>query len=171
MKWSPQGKGSTDSTADYRKLQSRLLTSWKTIPIEIAPLAAPSIKRILITLGSEDPKIRQGGSAKAGPVVTDNGMWIIDAPFPPLAIPSDLKEGDQGIGEHGTWEVHQLGRRLKRIVGVLEVGLFYGRNGMQVAASGEEGGGQKPVAAYFGMENGDVEVRIAKETHGVKSRP
>ncbi|KAB8297939.1 hypothetical protein EYC80_001721 [Monilinia laxa] len=156
--------------ADYRKLQPRLLTSWKAIPIEIAPLAAPTIKRILITLGSPDPKIRQGGSAKAGPVVTDNGMWIIDAPFPKLLVPSDLKGDDKGDGEHGTWEVHNLGRRLKRIVGVLETGLFHGRNGGQVANAGEESGGQKPVAAYFGMEDGNVEVRTATE-NGVKSRP
>ncbi|PQE26610.1 ribose 5-phosphate isomerase a protein [Rutstroemia sp. NJR-2017a BVV2] len=157
--------------ADYRKLQPRLLTSWKTIPIEIAPLAAPTIKRILITLGSPDPKIRQGGSAKAGPVVTDNGMWIIDAPFPKLLISSDLQGDDKGDGENGTWEVHNLGRRLKRIVGVLESGLFHGRNGVQVSNSGEEGGGQKPVAAYFGMEDGNVQVRMAKEVHGVKSKP
>lgn len=157
--------------ADSRKLQKRLLTKWPTIPIEIAPLSAPTVKRILITLGSSDPKIRQGGSAKAGPVVTDNSMWIIDAPFPPLCLKSDLKGNDKGDGEHGTWEVHNLGRRLKRITGVLEVGLFHGRNGVQVAAAGEEGGGQKPVAAYFGMENEDVEIRTAKEVHGVKSIP
>ncbi|KAG9229361.1 ribose 5-phosphate isomerase A-domain-containing protein [Amylocarpus encephaloides] len=158
--------------ADSRKLQPRLLTKWKTIPIEIAPFAAPTIKRILITLGSPDPVIRQGGSAKAGPVVTDNGMWIMDAPFPPLVLASDLRHGDHGDGEHGTWEVHHLGRRLKRIVGVLEVGLFHGRNGFQVASAGEEGGGQKPVAAYFGMENGEVEVRNAAfDKHGSKSRP
>ncbi|KAH7411304.1 ribose 5-phosphate isomerase A-domain-containing protein [Cadophora sp. MPI-SDFR-AT-0126] len=157
--------------ADYRKLSPRLLTAWKAIPIEISPMAAPTIKRILITLGSPDPKIRQGGSAKAGPVVTDNGMWIMDAPFPKLLLHSDLKPHDHGDGEHGTWEVHNLGRRLKRIVGVLEVGLFHGRNGIQVASAGEEGGGQKPVAAYFGMEDGSVEVREAKEVHAVKSRP
>ncbi|RKF64905.1 Ribose-5-phosphate isomerase [Erysiphe neolycopersici] len=149
--------------ADYRKLQPRLLSAWQSIPIEIAPTSAPTIKRILITLGSSDPKIRQGGSAKAGPVVTDNGMWIMDAPFPPLALRKDLKENDPGDGSLGTWEVNNLGRRLKRIVGVLEVGLFYGRNGVQVANAGEEGGAQKPVAAYFGMENGTVEVRVCKE--------
>ena len=82
--------------ADYRKLQPRLLSNWKYIPIEIAPKAAPTIKRILITLGSPDPVIRQGGSAKAGPVVTDNGMWIMDAPFPPLKLASDLKDGEKG---------------------------------------------------------------------------
>jgi len=57
----------------------------------------------------------------------------------------------------------QLGRRLKRIVGILEIGLFFGRNGLQVASAGEESGGQKPVAAYFGMENGEVEIRACKE--------
>jgi len=134
-------------------------------------LAAPNIKRILITLGSDDPKIRQGGKAKAGPVVTDNGMWIMDAPFPPLLLASDINSGQKGDGENGVWEVHQLGRRLKRIVGILEVGLFHGRNGIQVTNSGEEGGGQKPVAAYFGMENGEVEVRMAQELAGIKSRP
>ena len=162
---------SSSQIADYRKLQPRLLTKWKSIPIEIAPKAAPTIKRILITLGSPDPVIRQGGSAKAGPVVTDNGMWIMDAPFPPLLLASDLKEGDLGDGTHGTWEVHQLARRLKRIVGVLEIGIFHGRNGFQVSNSGEEGGGQKPVAAYFGMEDGEVQVRVAQEVEGVNSRP
>jgi ribose 5-phosphate isomerase A len=157
--------------ADYRKLQPRLLTSWKAIPIEIAPMSAPVIKRMLITLGSPDPRIRQGGSAKAGPVVTDNGMWIIDAPFPALKLTKDLAEGDKGDGSKGTWEVHALGRRLKRIVGVLDVGLFHGRNGIQVANAGEEGGGQKPVAAYFGMADGGVEVRVAQEIEGVKSKP
>jgi ribose 5-phosphate isomerase A len=134
-------------------------------------LAAPTIKRILITLGAIDPKIRQGGSAKAGPVVTDNGMWIIDADFPTLKLTSDLKDGEKGDGENGNWEVHALGRRLKRVVGILEVGLFHGRNGLQVAAAGEEGGGQKPVAAYFGMENGEVEIRTAQDLTGVKSLP
>lgn len=162
---------STNKTTDYRKLSPRLLTSWKAIPIEIAPLSAPTVKRILITLGSPDPKIRQGGSAKAGPVVTDNGMWIIDAPFPSLKLERDLQGEDKGDGTNGTWEVHALGRRLKRVVGILEIGLFHGRNGIQVAKAGEEGGGQKPVAAYFGMENGEVEVRTSKDIDGLKSRP
>jgi len=157
--------------ADHRKLSKRLLTNWTSIPIEIAPLSAPTIKRILITFGCPDPKIRQGGSAKAGPVVTDNGMWIIDAPFPPLLLSSDLKNGEKGDGTNGIWEVHTLGRRLKRTVGILEVGLFHGRNGSQVEAAGEEGGGQKPVAAYFGMENGEVEIRMAKDIEGIKSQP
>lgn len=95
----------------------------------------------------------------------------MDAPFPPLLLESDIKGDIKGLGENGQWEVHSLARRLKRIVGVLDVGLFHGRNGIQVAASGEEGGGQKPVAAYFGMENGEVEVRLAREVLAMKSRP
>jgi ribose 5-phosphate isomerase A len=126
---------------------------------------------MLITLGSSDPKIRQGGTAKAGPVVTDNSNWIIDAPFQPLLIPSDLTDDNKGDGENGKWEVHTLGQTLKLMEGVVEVGLFHGRNGHQVAKSGEEGGGQKPVAAYFGMENGEVQVRVAKEIEGAESRP
>jgi ribose 5-phosphate isomerase A len=99
-------------------------------------------------------------------------MWIIDAPFKPLLLASDVNETQKGDGTNGLWEVHQLGRRLKRIVGVLDVGLFHGRNGIEVTNAGEEGGGQKPVAAYFGMENGDVEVRQAKESGSiVNSRP
>lgn len=103
--------------------------------------------------------------------MTDNGMWIMDAPFQPLLLHSDLKDGEKGDGTNGIWEVHQLGRRLKRVVGILEVGLFHGRNGIQVANAGEEGGGQKPVAAYFGMEDGEVLVRTAIGVTGVKSVP
>lgn len=98
-------------------------------------------------------------------------MWIIDAPFPKLLISSDLTDTEKGDGTNGVWEVHNLGRRLKRTVGILEVGLFHGRNGIQVEAAGEEGGGQKPIAAYFGMENGEVEIRMSKDTEGIKSRP
>lgn len=141
-----------------------MLTTWKTIPIEVVPTAAHNVRRILVTLGASDiPRIRQGGIYKAGPVVTDNGNWIIDAPFQPLLLASELKNGESGTGVNGQWEVHNLGERIKRIVGVVEVGLFHGRNGIQVANAGEEGGGQKPVAAYFGMENGEVEVRLASE--------
>jgi ribose 5-phosphate isomerase A len=121
-------------------------------------------------LGSRDPKIRQGGPAKAGPVVTDNGNWIIDAPFPPLLIPSDLQDGDKGDGKNGTWEVHALGLKLRQTYGVVESGLFHGFNRVQ-AASNSELEGQKPVAAYFGMENGEVQIRVAKEIEGVQSRP
>ncbi len=146
--------------ADSRKLQPRLLTKWPTVPIEIVPPAAPTVLRCLRRLGSSNPFIRLGGSAKAGPVVTDNGNFIIDAPFPPLLTRSDVvKNGKDGSGKDGLWEVETLAKKLKEIVGVVETGLFWGRNGRE---AGEEGGGQKPVAAYFGLEGGDVVVRTAE---------
>lgn len=58
------------------------------------------------------------------------------------------------------WEVDQLAARIKEITGVLEVGLFHGKNGFQAQAEGGEGG-QKPVAVYFGSEDGEVKVRHA----------
>jgi ribose 5-phosphate isomerase A len=112
------------------------VTSWKYIPIEVVPLAAPAAKRTPTAIGSPDPKIRQGSPAKGGPVVTDNGNWFIGAPFTLLLTPSDLKGEDGRDGRYGVWEV---GLRIEEIVGVLEVGLFHGRNGAQVAAAGEEG--------------------------------
>ena len=38
-----------------------------------------------------------------------------------------------------------------------------GENGAQALKRGKMGGGQKPVAAYFGMEDGSVAVRVANE--------
>ena len=75
----------------------------------------------------------------------------------------DTKGKGKGKGENGKWEVQSLAREIKLIQGVLEVGLFFGRNGVEVAADGEFGGGQKPVAAYFGMTDGSVVVREAKK--------
>ncbi len=150
---------------DHRKLRPRLLTSWPTIPIEVEPLATPRVLRILHTLGSPSPTVRSNPLAKAGPIKTDQDNFIVDAPFPTLLTQTDVEQGDNGDGkgEGGMWEVEALAREIKLIQGVLEVGLFVGRNGVEVQRDGDEGGGQRPVAAYFGMEDGRVEVRRAKE--------
>jgi ribose 5-phosphate isomerase A len=141
--------------ADFRKLSSRLGTAWKKgIPIEVLPMAAPRVLGELKRLGSLDPRIRPGLPGKAGACVTDNGMWIIDAPFPPLLLPSDVEEGAPRAD--GVWTVDELADRLIKIPGVAEIGLFYGKNGLQVAS-----GAQKPVAAYFGMADGTVTVKTA----------
>lgn len=150
---------------DHRKLVPRLLTTWPTIPIEVEPLAAPRVLRVLRSLGSSAPFVREGRGARAGPIKTDQDNVIVDAPFPTLLMAEDVAGGKgkgDGKGEKGKWEVEALAKEIKLIQGVLEVGLFVGRNGVQVAADGEAGGGQKPVAAYFGMEDGSVEVRQAK---------
>lgn len=47
-----------------------------------------------------------GGKAKAGPIITDNGNFIIDAHFGEIEDPEALAE------------------EIKKLVGVVEVGLF-----------------------------------------------
>jgi len=64
-------------------------------------------------------------------------------------------------GEEGTvWGVTELAAAIKSITGVLEVGIFSGMNGPEARRMGGQGG-QKPVAVYFGMEDGSVKVRRA----------
>lgn len=60
-----------------------------------------------------------GGKAKAGPIITDNGNFIIDAHFGEIADP----EG--------------LAKKIKEFVGVVEVGLFV--NMADAAYFGNEG--------------------------------
>jgi ribose 5-phosphate isomerase A len=95
-------------------------------------------------------------------VQTDQSFYIVDAPFKQLLTAEDVRAGKDGSGKDGVWEVDALATRIKAINGVLEVGLFHGRNGIQTQAAGGQGG-QKPVAAYFGLENGEVEVRMCAE--------
>ena len=120
--------------------------------------------RQLKLIGSVEPVLREHTLAKTGPVQTDQGFYIIDAPFKPLLTQDDIKNGKDGSGKDGQWEVTALAHKIKSISGVLEVGLFFGPNGYEVQAAGGQGG-QKPVAAYFGNEDGSVSV---KEAHPPK---
>jgi ribose 5-phosphate isomerase A len=61
-----------------------------------------------VQLGAQSSKLRICGGGKAGPVVTDNGNFIIDADFGVLENPAQLEAS------------------LKRIPGILETGLFCG---------------------------------------------
>ncbi|KAF2816282.1 ribose 5-phosphate isomerase [Mytilinidion resinicola] len=156
--------------ADYRKDQPRLLTNWPTIPIEVAPISINTVLRSLRLLGSPNPHVRTGLLAKAGPLKTDQDFFIIDAPFPVLLTAKDTASGlGAGDGTGGKWEVERLSKEINQITGVLEVGLFCGLDGVQAEALREQGlgkasvlGGQKPVAVYFGMQDGSVKVRTAK---------
>lgn len=148
--------------ADSRKLQSRLLSSWKYIPIEVAPIAARRVLTKLKELGSINPMVRLSSSPKEGPLKSDQDFFIIDAPFKPLLTKGDVEAGNNGSGKDGVWEVENLAHAIKSIAGVLEVGVFYGLNGPQAQATGGIGG-QKPVAAYFGMTDGTVAVRHAQQ--------
>ena len=158
--------------ADHRKLQPRLLTSWPTIPIEVEPLAVSSVISSLHILGSSAPRVRTNAMYKTGPIKTDQDFFIIDAPFPTLLTPADVSKshslhpthkGQDGKGQDGRWEVETLAKEIKMIEGVLSVGLFVGVNGTQAMEKGVLMGGQKPVAAYFGMKDGTVAIRKAVE--------
>lgn len=144
---------------DHRKLQKRLLTGWPSIPIEVCPIAARRVLTQLKELGSKEPKIREGQQLKEGPVKTDQDFFIIDAPFPGLLTKEDVERGSES-GKDGAWEVEELANKIKSIQGVLEVGLFYGKTGPEAIAT-KDVGGQRPVAAYFGMQDGSVVVRKA----------
>ncbi|PIG82092.1 ribose 5-phosphate isomerase A [Aspergillus arachidicola] len=132
--------------ADSRKLQSRLLSNWKYIPIEVAPIAASRVLGELRELGSISPALRLNttapeGAPKPTPLKTDQAFNIIDAPFKTLLTKQILQPD-------------------KMIPGVLDVGIFSGETGPQAQARGGTGG-QKPIAAYFGMPDGSVSIRKA----------
>lgn len=87
-----------------------LTPQWKQgIPIEVVPFAYVQVMASLVKLGGT-PHLRMGGAAKAGPAVSDNGNFIIDATFPVAMMekPAELLVA------------------IKLITGVVEVGLFCG---------------------------------------------
>ena len=91
--------------ADETKLVERLGTS-HTVPIEVLPFALPTVMVKLRELKGK-PVLREGGG-KVGPLVTDNGNFVVDVDFGPV---DDVKE---------------LDLQLKLISGVIETGLFVG---------------------------------------------
>jgi ribose 5-phosphate isomerase A len=93
--------------ADYTKKSEFLGENWKKgVPIEIIPLAYVPIMKRLEKLGGK-PVLRMA-QAKAGPVVTDNGNFIIDVDFGKIENPSDLNN------------------KLLQIPGVVDSGFFLG---------------------------------------------
>ena len=105
---------------DYRKHSDCLGRNWtQGVPIEIVPLAHTKVLNDLIRLGARNPQLRMGGKAKAGPILTDNGNFIIDAHFGDIKDPVNLA------------------RTIKQLVGVVEVGLFI--NMADAAYFGNEG--------------------------------
>lgn len=76
------------------------------VPVEVMPMAASSVMRAIELLGGV-PVLRTG-VRKDGPVVTDQGFWVIDVRFGPIADPDALN------------------RTLKMLPGVLDHGLFLG---------------------------------------------
>lgn len=94
--------------ADDRKNSGILGKNWnKGIPIEIVPNSYNKILNELSKIGGNG-KVRSGLPAKAGPVLTDNGNFIIDCDF----------------GEISVEKVDELNKKIKLMVGVVETGLF-----------------------------------------------
>jgi ribose 5-phosphate isomerase A len=91
--------------ADYTKKSEYLGEHWKKgVPIEIIPLAHIPIMKRLNALGGT-PVLRMALS-KSGPVVSDNGNFIIDVDFGKIINPQELN------------------LKLLQIPGVVDTGLF-----------------------------------------------
>ncbi len=93
--------------ADYRKNSKNLGENWKKgVPIEVIPIAYVPIMKKLEKLGGK-PVLRMA-QAKAGPLITDNGNFIIDVDFGIIENPSEINE------------------KILKIPGVIDTGFFIG---------------------------------------------
>ncbi len=91
---------------DESKLVEKLATR-SLIPVEVLPFSLGVVQRKITVMGIE-PMVRQA-EKKMGPIVTDNGNFIIDLKFPkPIDDPA------------------KVATELKMIPGVVETGLFIG---------------------------------------------
>ncbi|MDE2834357.1 MAG: ribose-5-phosphate isomerase RpiA [Bacteroidota bacterium] len=102
-----------DPTKQVDQLGTRM-----PVPVEVLPMAAAAVMRAIEQLGGR-PAIRMG-VRKDGPVVTDQGLWVIDARFEGLHDPASLN--------------HEL----LMLPGVLDHGLFIGM-ATDVVVGGPEG--------------------------------
>lgn len=152
---------STNFPTDYRKKVPNLLTGWPGIPIEVHPRLTEYVRRELIRLGSRKPYVRSGLPGKAGPIVTDNHMHLIDAPFPPLLLNREREREDP---ENGLYTVEEVARRIHEIDGVFAVGIFSGLTGPE-AKEQQKKGGARPVMVYFGMQDGSVQSLETSDRH------
>jgi ribose 5-phosphate isomerase A len=90
---------------DKTKFVSKLCEKFP-VPVECVPESYISVKNRLLQMGAADVRLRLAGKSKDGPVITENGNYILDAKF------NDVLED---------YEV-----KLKSICGVFETGLFIG---------------------------------------------
>ncbi|MFX1328662.1 MAG: ribose 5-phosphate isomerase A [Promethearchaeota archaeon] len=93
--------------ADFRKNSEKLGLNWKKgVPIEVIPMSYFPLMKKFGNLGGT-PKLRMAQS-KSGPLITDNGNFIIDVDFGKIDNP--LK----------------LNNKILSIPGVVDTGLFIG---------------------------------------------
>ena len=89
---------------DYRKVSQFIGTKF-ALPVEVIPVAYPLLKKRLESLGLPY-ELRMGGRKK-GPVITDNGNYIVDVVTGPMKNPEEMD------------------RIIKSVPGVAETGIFY----------------------------------------------
>jgi ribose 5-phosphate isomerase A len=89
--------------ADQTKLAEKLGTDC-AVPVEVLPFAFPTAASKMQAMGGK-PILRKAKS-KVGPVVTDNGNFIVDVSFGEISAPKKLDS------------------KLQAIPGVIETGLF-----------------------------------------------
>lgn len=83
----------------------------RAVPVEVLPFAARVVERELIRIGGS-PMIRQA-RMKDGPVITDNGNFVMDVSFGEIRNPEALSQRISqipGVVEHGIFtkidEIH-----------------------------------------------------------------
>ncbi|RNA14132.1 ribose-5-phosphate isomerase [Brachionus plicatilis] len=100
--------------ADFRKNSTKLGQNWsKGIPIEVLPSAYRLVQDRIQKLYEGSAVLREfsgPGRGKAGPVITDNGNFILDWIF--------------NSNEDNDWK--SINQEIKLIPGVIETGLFIG---------------------------------------------
>lgn len=87
--------------ADPSKLVTQLGTK-SPVPVEVVPMAATPVMRALERLGAT-PQLRMG-QQKDGPVISDQGLWIVDAHFEAITNPDSLNHqihAIPGVLDHG----------------------------------------------------------------------
>lgn len=90
---------------DWRKISTQLGENWrKGVPVEIVPASyGPLIKKIK-SIGGKS--VLREGKSKLGPIITDNGNFIVDVDFGEIKEPRKLESS------------------LKSLIGVVDSGLF-----------------------------------------------
>ncbi len=107
---------------DSSKLVDKLGSTF-LLPVEVLPMAMTPVMRAIAKLGGK-PELRMG-IKKAGPVITDQGNFVIDVKFDSIDNPAELE------------------KTLNNLPGVLENGLFV--NMTDVVLIGEIKDGQPVV--------------------------
>lgn len=95
--------------ADHTKNSDFLTFNYKKIPIECSPIAYVPIQKRIQKLYGGELKLRMA-IAKAGPVLTDNGNFLLDWFY----------EGS------ATTDFNAINTTIKMIPGVVDTGLFIG---------------------------------------------